>query len=269
MKLQSQAFTTAGTHPFSVPAGVSCLWLKMVGGGGSGLPFLVNEGGGVFHGGVSAGGSGGLCMGIPVNVTPGASIDVVVGAGGPAALYPQTVVNYGYLGGASSVAGMRSAGGFPPWTLANGGFSDNLWGSGGGGGTLVSLTIGVSGVRGRVSSVGFFTGASGGGVWNPAGTPNGTVGGPSVNDHAGGSPGAFTVGVTSAGAGGGSSPFGVGGTGGDHTTNPVVSNGNAPAAGAYGAGGGGGGVWGGGAYTAAQPIAGAGQNGYVLVSWVA
>ncbi len=268
MKLQSQVFSTAGTFPFSVPAGVSCLWLKMIGGGGSGAPFLYSEGGGVFKFGTAAGGSGGLCMGIPVNVTPETDIDIVVGIGGPPATYPQTSGNYGAQGGACTAAGMRVAGGFPPYTRANGDYQNNLWGSGGGGNTLVSLGTNVSGARGRVSTVGFFTGASGGGLWNPSTVPNGTIGGPAVNNHAGGVAGAFTPSVTNSGSGGGSSPFGVGGTGGDYNAS-VASSGHAPAAGVYGAGGGGAGNFFGHGYAADCPIGGAGLNGYVLVSWVA
>ncbi len=270
MPLKSQAFTASGD--FDVPAGVSCLWLKMIGAGACGSVFIISLGGGVFAYVQSGGGSGGLCMGIPVNVTPGATIAITVGTGGAAALYPQNTSNFGNRGGDSIVSGIRVAGGYPPELFpSNNGFSRDTWGSGGGAGAPVDVYANHDGVPGVISTLGFFSGASGAGRWNAGILPNGTVGGPAVNNHPGGSPGAFTPGVSTAGAGGGSSPFGVGGTGGDvTTTNPAPTfpgNGHAPTAGAYGAGGGGGGTWNPG-YSAGQPIGGAGADGYVLVSWV-
>jgi len=268
MKLQSQTFTTAGTHPFSVPAGVTCVWLKALGGGASGGPYQVSLGGGVFYGVASGGGSGGLCMGIPVNVPSGTDIDVTVGIGGPAASYPQTPGNEGTRGGDSIVGAIRTAGGYYPQLYpATNDFFRDIWGTGGNAGLPGQIYLNTDGQMGILSSPGFFSGSSGGGTWNPGVVPNGTVGGPSVNGVAGGSPGSFTPSVSAAGGGGGSTPFGVGGTGGNKTTS-VASNGQAPSGSAYGAGGGGGGVWTGG-YNANQPKGGDGMNGYVMLSWVA
>jgi len=73
-KLSSQEFTSSGT--FTVPAGVTTVWVTMSGGGGSGS--VCNNSAAKLGGG----GAGAYCNKQAVVVTPGASITVTIGAGG-------------------------------------------------------------------------------------------------------------------------------------------------------------------------------------------
>ncbi len=265
--LKSQAFTASGT--FDVPANVSCLWVKMIGAGASGAPRIVAYGGGVFHVVRAAGGAGGMCMGVPVPVTPETTISIVVGSGGVAAAYPWSLPsNFGNRGGDSVVQNMRVAGGYPPlWYPATDGFYSNDWiGTGGGGGAQTDVLLNQNGYIGVKCPNNFFAGSAGGGSF-----PNATgTGGPSVNNHPGGVGGAPIGPDSASSGGGGSSPFGVGGTGGDRTydNSSFAGNGRAPLAGAYGCGGGGGATTQTGGYNSTQPIGGNGAGGYVMLSWV-
>ncbi len=69
--LKSQTFLASGT--FTVPTGVTSVWVTMIGGGGSGTSGSGARGGG---------GSGSYCFKRPLSVTAGASLTVTVGGGG-------------------------------------------------------------------------------------------------------------------------------------------------------------------------------------------
>jgi len=103
-RLNSQSFTSAGT--FVVPAGVDTVWVTMIGGGGSG--------GASGDGSAStlAGAAGGYCIKQAVNVTPGASITVSIGAGGAAVSSPSgSSLAYGNDGSATSFGALSVSGG--------------------------------------------------------------------------------------------------------------------------------------------------------------
>jgi hypothetical protein len=70
-----QAYTTAGTYTFTVPAGVTSVSTVCVGGGGGGA---IGDGSNYGSGGSGAG----LAYGNNISVTPGESLTVIVGAGG-------------------------------------------------------------------------------------------------------------------------------------------------------------------------------------------
>lgn len=100
-----QAYTTAGTYTFTVPAGVTKLFLDVIGaggGGGSTDPADNRIGG--------CGGAGGRSRGV-VTVTPGQTITVTVGAGGDGAAAGG---NDGSPGGTSSFGAYMSATGGKP-----------------------------------------------------------------------------------------------------------------------------------------------------------
>jgi hypothetical protein len=80
-----QVFSASGN--FTVPAGVTRIKVRLVGGGGGGGSGSTSQGGG-------GGGAGGYAEGV-YTVTPGASIAVTIGAGGTAGIYGGTVSGQG------------------------------------------------------------------------------------------------------------------------------------------------------------------------------
>ena len=77
-----RAWTSAGTYSFVVPAGITRLWVRLVGGGGGGggaSPQGTGNNGTGWAGG--GGGAGGDSEGF-LNVTPGQTLTATVGAGG-------------------------------------------------------------------------------------------------------------------------------------------------------------------------------------------
>lgn len=124
-----QRFTSSGSGTFTVPSGVTKVWVSMAGGGGGG------GGGGVaYHAG--AGGGGGSILAQEINVAPGASINIMVGAGGLSG----NIKGDGGLGGASLFGNYIAYGG--EGGLA-GTLDDN--GVGGSGGEVVPSSAGVKG----------------------------------------------------------------------------------------------------------------------------
>lgn len=185
-KKQLQAFTGSGS--FTVPADVSRVYVKCIGGGGGGgcKAYTSAYGGG--------GGGGGLTEGY-VAVTPGQVIAITVGAGGASGF-----AGSGGVGGTSS---------FGPYMSAPGG-------TGGKGYGYVNATGGFSGfgVGGQINgglgdgSCGYFFGFSGAPEANSPGTgggpggQNGTNNGyPGRADGGGGGGAAQGEGGTSGGAG--------------------------------------------------------------------
>lgn len=200
---QSQVFTSNGT--FTVPTGVSLVWVTMCaggGGGGSGTP-----GGG--------GGGGESLIYWPINVTPGASMAVTVGSGGPGG----TGGPGGSTGSSSSFGGLTVSGG-------SGGAGTTGAGAGGNGGGYYAGSGGI-GVKGSTGTIAYpIIGGAGGGE----------------DGFAGGVVGLFTGGAASSGGGGGASAFGSGGAGAGA---PGSGTAGGTCAGGGGAGAGGGGTSGG------------------------
>lgn len=182
------AFTTPGTTTFIVPAGVTSLRIRVVGGGGGGArgTFVGYAGGDwegwtafgfgtttfTWYGCGGGGGGGGYAHGI-FTVTPGTSYQVTVGAGG------------------------------------NGGTAHGDWGTGGTGGT--------SSFSNLISATG-----GGGGGQNAGNGGTGTGGSFQATGGTGGAPASYTNRITyldegqlrGAGGGGAGSHLGNGGTGG-------------------------------------------------------
>jgi hypothetical protein len=197
--LNSQSFATAGSFTFNVPAGVSLVWVTMVGGGG-GAPSQtnsnVNSGGG--------GGSGEGCIAVPYVVTPGGTVAVVVGVKGTGGLTPTN-------GGATQF-GTLTCRGAVSFTVVGSGQSG---GGGGIGGSAVARSS--SNIR-KYEGFGFFGGTSGGNG------SDATFGSSEDQLHFRGAAAGSGLG----GGGGGSSIFGTGPTGatvGQATANNATESG--------------------------------------------
>lgn len=190
-----QRYTTAGTNTWVVPAGVTRVYVEVQGGGGGG-------GGAASSGGSGGGGSGGGYAEGWVDVTPGQSITVIVGAGGTAGTGSPSV--NGGAGGSSSF-----------------GSTSPVSATGGGGGTTQAGTAGTggSGSGGQIN----ITGGNGyaGTYLNGTSTPVGGNGAPS---YRGSAIPAYVSGASVAGFG-----PGVGGSGSGW--NGAATNGGAGAAG--------------------------------------
>ncbi|QPA60704.1 glycine-rich domain-containing protein [Lysinibacillus sphaericus] len=135
----SQTFSTPGTYSFTVPTGVTRITYRMWGAGGGG-------GGSSAYRGYTPGGGGGAGAYVSgfLNVVPGNTITVTVGAGGAGGL-PHTDENTeslltGGVGGQSNVSGA-------PYPAGGGGggacgYGVNV-GRGGGGGSHVNGQSGI------------------------------------------------------------------------------------------------------------------------------
>ncbi|WP_322055866.1 glycine-rich domain-containing protein [Burkholderia cenocepacia] len=219
-------FVSSGT--FTVPAGVTTLYVSGCaagGGGGAGAGNNDGQSSLVGGGGGGGGGAGQSVIRQAFAVTPGAAITVTIGAAGAA--------------GTGGVVGAGGAGGMGGNTTLTGGVSLTLTGGAGGSGgaAVVSNAVGQGG------------GGGGGG----SGYPNGSAGGD--GNYAG------------LGGAGASSPFGGGGGSGRAATNTSAYQAGS-AAGGFGAGGGGGGAGYGQASTAVTGGAGAvGTAGLIIFEW--
>jgi hypothetical protein len=126
--LKSQTFTGSGT--FTVPAGITSVWVTMVGGGGSG-------GSNASSSGSSGGGGGAYCLKRAVSVTPGAGVAVTIGGGGGGVNNSD-----GNDGGASSFGSVSVSGGL-------GGPCQSTFSMGGAGGGNGGVAIGTNNASGR------------------------------------------------------------------------------------------------------------------------
>ncbi len=153
----SQTFNETGT--FTVPAGITRLYVEAWGGGGGGTNSTVGAANYRYSG--SGGGGGGFSKGY-ITVVPGSSINVTVGAGGGIAL----------AGSNSSVGGVVAGGGQPARFERIGSAAVNTFGGAGGTGTFRGGT-GGDGVR---SGPGESFGNGGGGGGSAARSANGTAG---------------------------------------------------------------------------------------------
>ncbi len=220
MTSRVQQFTADGT--FNVPASVSCVLLSMIGGGGGGDN--------------PSGGAGGTCVRMPLKVTPGGTLAIVIGAKGIGSV----VTPFECTAGGDTQAGpFVCTGGGAPFLVSG------IFPFSGEGGNISGAQPCTSNLDGRMApqtegspdlsiqygrcARQFWGGASGGGN-SGAAKPEGNIGGNSVN-FPGAQPGFVPVGGFNA-AGGTSSPFGAGVSAANPGTNPTPST-------HYGVGGGG------------------------------
>ena len=195
-------YSTVGSDTFTVPAGVTRLWVTAIGGGGGA--------------GSARGGSGATVTSSYVAVTPGAVISLFVGGGGQNGTpgngfgnsQPEPQYTTGGGGGGATtvelsatnwiIAGGGGGGGF---SGGGGGVSDGTGGSGGAGGQAAGGDGSLAGYSNRCAGRG--------------GQANGTGGWPAITDYD--SPAASqhcNAGIGSAGIGQAAGPMGAG-KGGD------------------------------------------------------
>jgi hypothetical protein len=166
-------FRTTGTCQWTVPSGVTSVRALIVAGGG---------GGGSDNGG--GGGGGGVIHDQNITVTPGASMNIVVGNGGAGAVNASSVASNG---GHSSFASLVARGGGGGGSIDNtagadggsaGGRAANRWG---GAQDAIATTSPAQGNNGGAKLNGGFGGGGGGGA-SSAGSPGGSnVGGSGGN----------------------------------------------------------------------------------------
>jgi len=241
--------TTTGTFNWVVPIGVTQAEVLVVAGGGAG---------GNYYGG--GGGAGGLVYTSNKSVTPGSSIEVVVGAGGLGVTGP------GGIGENSKFSDIIALGG------GGGGYSNNAYategGSGGGGGGYGYITGGAAsqptsssggyGNAGGAGGSGVKSSGGGGGAGSAGSAGSGSVSG------AGGSGKAYSITGTSlyyAAGGGGGSEGGTAGLGGSS----IGGNGSATGVGSAGTAGTGSGGGGGRQFMDGGP----GGSGVVIIKYLA
>lgn len=184
----TSVFASSGS--FVIPAGVYKLRVWVLGGGGSGAAAASS------YGGATGGGGGGFAL-KTLNVTPGNTLTVTIGAGGNGVSITTNTGGNGNSGGASSVSGS----GFTTIT-ANGG-AGGVWGTSG------SKSGGAGGT------------ASGGDI-NATGGDGGDI--TTVNSYSN----------KATGGGGSGSYLGDGGRGGDITATHTATHSNATGGGSIG-----------------------------------
>jgi len=237
----SQSYTTPGTYSWVVPAGVTSVSVVAIGGGGGGGTGASAQGGGS---------GGGLGYKNNYSVTPGASITVVVGTGGPT----------GSCGGQSYFVNTSIASGAGGTTYAVASSGGSHLGTGGGcGGRVYPLSggggaagySGLGGAGGYASSTNGVSGAGGGGGGGGSTILNDTLCSTIYYSWYSGRAGGGGVGLFgqgSNGSGGTTSYSATKGGGGSGGANGNCGPGSGPASaapggtgGAYGGGGGAGG----------------------------
>ena len=239
------SYTSTGSASFSVPTGLTAVEVLVIGGGGGGGGATGFEGGG-------GGGAGGVLYSSSTPVTPGGSVPVTVGAGGPGAAAqssqpPNTAPAYLNGNGGNSAFGPLTAigggvGGGQYWDGRPGGSGGGMSGNGNGApgsGTSGQGNPGGSTVGGGNAAA---TGAGGGGAGG-SGTPANTgaaPGGVGVSYSISGS----SVVYAGGGGGGGAENGSSGGSGGNGGGGNGSSNrgGTAAQPGTTNRGGGGGGL---------------------------
>lgn len=185
----SITFTAPGVTPWVVPDGVSRVFVKVIGGGGGGGRRLLAAGQGAGGGG----GGGGYSEGW-ITVTPGASINVTVGAGGAGS----TVSNTPGANGATSSFGatVTASGGLGGGTASGaaggvgaGGQLNTSYGPGAHGLQYSNSSVVDEGLSGQGGGPGgrgwFFTAASGSIAGAAAVGPGGGGGGAVFNGNGG------------------------------------------------------------------------------------
>jgi hypothetical protein len=244
-------FTTVGTTTWTAPPGVTSVNYLVVAGGG---------GGGTDHGG--GGGAGGLLQG-KLDVTPGTSYTVTVGAGGAGAAYSLNTSVNGSNSVFSSITSTGGGGGGGQYVAQNGG-------SGGGARPYTPYNVVGTGISGQGNNGGSSSsnetthreGGGGGGAGAVGGNSNVSTGAAGAGGvglvsfitgssvfYAGGGGGGCSVGFSPGSGGSGGGAAGITGSG---TGNPATAN-------TGGGGGGGGGV--------ASSPGGIGGSGIVILSY--
>lgn len=140
-------FNVTGVYTWTVPAGVTKVWVEVIGGGGGGARSAVVPG-------PSGGGGGGVALKL-VDLTGVSSVTVTVGVGGPGAVTMEAI---GGNGGASAFGGYCSASGGQGGVI-NGNGSNAGYGIGGD----QNFTIGFGAVPVGSSGNNSFLGGCGGG----------------------------------------------------------------------------------------------------------
>lgn len=219
-------FTSNGT--WTCPVGVTTIYVSACAGGGGGGGGGSAGSAATVAGGGGGGGAGAFVLAQPINVTPGATYNIVIGAGGAAGAG-------GSSGGSTGNPG--SSGGST-------GFSLN-------GTSILALAGGSGGAGGGYSSDLSVAGGSGGLPGGGTGSDGQTT---SSSRGAGG-----------AGGQGASGPFGIGGGSGRPSTDATSNGGWGTAANGYGTGGGGGG--GRYALAGSGAPGGAGTPGFLLITY--
>ncbi len=240
-----QIFSSAGNSTYHVPSGVSTITVKAWGGGG---------GGGAGNGSTGSGGNGGGSgfAQADLTVSPGETLNVIVGSGGNA-------------GGSNRNAG--DGGGFSAVQRSST-YLIQAGGGGGGGGGNTSTSGGAGGPGGCGTSGTSCNGTAGtGGAGGGGSTSGGSAGSAGTGGHAG------AAGVANAGgdAGGSSTSCNTNITGTGDASGGYGGGGKGGNAGSCeGGGGGGGGRFGGGgggsANTSSNRTGGGGGGGSDLVT---
>lgn len=263
-------YNTPGSYSWVVPLGITSISVLVVGAGGSG------------GGNAGGGGAGGRVIEQVVQVTPGQSATIYVGAGGsaPSPTYsshgqtgetssfnvsgtiieclggnggngrsPVVAPNTGWNGGGSSYESTTGTAGLGGFAGGNGnGIQTETNGNGGGGGASGQGQSGFSDTNGidSISSPPFGGGNGGHGQWSSI------SGAPEV--YAGGGGGSYNVNVDAGWAGKGTHG---GGNGGTANVTGLGTDGRS----GYGCGGGGGPT------SSANPNSGLGGDGCVIINW--
>lgn len=251
-------FNTTGLGSWNIPPGITSMDAIIIGGGGGG--------GGAQTGASGAGGGGGGGVTTPVNIvtTPGATVNVSVGAGGAGGSAAGTgqaangvngtmsmfMTYVGYGGG-----GGGGASGALGWNGASAGGSSNGQAS-----VAVAVPSWNQGHDGGAGAGSTKYPGGGGGGWggNGAAAVGGTGGG---NGGVGNTVSMGAIGETVGGGGGGATDSGTGGTG-----TSGGGNGGSGAAGTAGANGWGGG--GGGTDSTANANGAKGGDGVIILKYL-
>lgn len=238
-------FTTTGVNTWTVPAGVTSVRVLCVAGGG---------GGGYQVGG--GGGAGGVVYNGNYAVTPGATLTITVGNGGPGAASSSVPGNQGQnssvTGGTGSITAIGGGGGGSH--VANNGATTGGSGGGGGGPQSNVSTAGAAGTsgQGNAGGAGYYSGWAGGGgggagstgqdAWSRAGGHGGD-GGQGVLYSISGTPtfyGGGGGGCSSSGAFNSGTPYrargGLGGGGWGGDSNDIQATAGEPNTGGGGGG---------------------------------
>lgn len=254
------AYTVPGTYSFVVPAGVTSISVLGIGGGAGGAAGTSASGG-------NGGAGGGLAYRNNIAVTPGETLNLHVGAGGPQnANNPEGGSTSLYRGSATLANALlnvqpaqqpagnttNALGAVQTYFGGGDGGYGNTNGGGGGGG--------AAGYTGRGGNGGSPTGNTNTGNGNN-GLGGGAGGGRGTGGTAGGRSGAGVgiMGLGASGAGGVWNAPAQGGSGGENATS---GNGASGVAGRYGGGGAGGGRDG---YSPIEP--GPGAGGAMRIIW--
>jgi hypothetical protein len=230
-------FRTTGTCQWTVPSGVTSVRALIVAGGG---------GGGSDNGG--GGGGGGVIHDQNITVTPGASMNIVVGNGGAGAVNASSVASNG---GNSSFASLVARGGGGGGSIDNtagadggsaGGRAANRWG---GAQDAIATTSPSQGNNGGAKLNGGFGGGGGGGASSAGSSGGSNIGGNGGSGYTSDIDLNFQELLVYGGGGGGGGDSNTAGDGGSGGGGAGSRRGDeTPSAGLNGYGGGGGGAGG-------------------------